>query len=172
VPSDVERETAWAKSAGQSVQDVVPSANIGVPFVWPAVGAMQVTLLPGGGCDIKITLAEKGTVGSIGRGRIIKVRNIPTKRIAQQYEILIRHDNDFESSYSIVDQTPNLPAGGTHQLRTQGSLVEEGSELYVIGNGGFLHFQLSRSGKLVDPRAYIKTEAGSAINVTRQPPET
>jgi hypothetical protein len=133
---------------------------------------MQVTSLPGGGCNIKITLAEGGTVSSIGRGLILKVRNIPTKRIAQQYEILIRHDGDFESSYNIVDQTPNLPAGGSRHLRAQGSLVEDGDELCTIGNGGFLHFQLSRGGKLLDPREYIQTEFVGAIDVNRQPPET
>jgi hypothetical protein len=151
--------------------DVVSSSKAGAPFVWPAAGAMQVTSLPGGGCNIKITLAENGTVRSIGRGRIIKVRNIPTRRIAQQYEILIRHDNDFESSYSIVDQTPKLPAGGSHHLRAQGSLVEDGSELYVIGNGGFLHFQLSHAGRLVDPREYIRAEPDGATDASRQPPE-
>ena len=172
MPSDIERETAGARSTGQSAQDAVPSAKVGVPFVWPAAGAMQATLLPGGGCNIKITLAERGTVRSIGRGRILKVRNIPTKRIAQQYEILIRHDGDFESSYSIIDQNPNLTAGGSRHLGTPGSLVEDGGELYVIGNGGFLHFQLSRAGKLVDPREYIQTQFAGAIDVNRKPPET
>jgi hypothetical protein len=117
---------------------------------------MQITSLPGGGCNIKIAFSERGIVRSIGRGRILKVRNIPTKRIAQQYEILIQHVEDFESSYSIVDQTPNLPTGGSRPLMTPGTMVEDGEELYVVGNGGFLHFQLSRAGRLVDPREYIQ----------------
>ena len=119
---------------------------------------MQVIPLPGGGCNIKFTFAEKGIVMSIGKGRILQVRNIPTKRIARQYEILIRHEGDFESSYSIVDQTPNLPTGGSRPLMTPGTMVEDGEELYVVGNGGFLHFQLFRAGKLVDPREYIRSE--------------
>jgi hypothetical protein len=167
VPSDIERETA-----GQSASDTVPSSKVDVHFAWPATGTMQVTSLPGGGCNIRIAFAEKGTVKSIGRGQILKVRNIPAKRIAQQYEIRIRHENDFESNYSIVDQTPNLPAGGSYHIRAPGTLVEYGDELYVIGNGGFLHFQLSRAGKLVDPREYIQREFGGASDVTPQPPGT
>src|ERR1700727_1308576 len=107
---------------------------------------MQVISLPGGGCNIKITFVERGIVRSIGKGQIVMVRNIPTKRIAKQYEILVRHEGDFESSYSIVDQTPNLPAGETRPLMTQGTLVEDGRELYEIKNGGFLNFQLSCAG--------------------------
>jgi hypothetical protein len=133
---------------------------------------MQVTSLPGGGCNIKIAFAESGTVRSIGRGRILKVRNIPTRRIAQQFEILIRHEDDFESRYSIVDQTPYSPLGGSHHLRTPGTLVGMGDELYVMGNGGFLHFQLSRAGRLVDPREYIQTEFHGSIDASCQPPET
>ena len=127
-------------------------------FVWPAAGAMQVIPLPGGGCNIKFTFAERGIVRSIGRGRILEVRTIPTKRIARQYEILIRHEGDFESSYNIVDQTPNLSASGTRHLMPKGTLVEDGNELYSIGDGGFLHFQLFRAAKLVDPRQYIRSE--------------
>lgn len=167
VPGDIERETA-----GRSTPDVIPSSKIHSVFTWPAAGAMQITSLPGGGCNIKITFSERGTVRSIGPGRIVKVRNIPTKRIAQQYEILIRHADDFESSYSIVDQTPNLPAGGSRPLRTTGTLVEDGEELYVIGNGGFLHFQLSQAGRLVDPREYIQLELDHATDASRQSPES
>jgi len=166
VPSDIERETAGRPTSG-----VIPSSRIPSAFTWPAAGAMQITSLPGGGCNIKITFSERGIVRSIGPGQIVKVRNIPTKRIAQQYEILIQHADDFESSYSILDQTPNLPAGGSRPLRTPGALVEDGEELYVIGNGGFLHFQLSRAGRLVDPREYIRIEHEGATDVTRQPPE-
>ena len=129
-----------------------------ISFVWPAAGAMQVIPLPGGGCNIKFTFAEKGIVMSIGKGRILQVRNIPTRRIARQYEILIRHEGDFESSYSIVDQTPDLSGNETRHLRMQGRLVEDGNELYNIRDGGFLHFQLFRAGKLVDPREYIRSE--------------
>jgi hypothetical protein len=132
---------------------------------------MQITSLPGGGCNIRIAFSERGIVRSIGSGRILKVRIIPTKRIAQQYEVLIRHADDFESSYSIVDQTPNLPAGGSHPLKAPGSMVEDGEELYVIGNGGFLHFQLSRAGRLVDPREYIQIELDHTADVTRQSPK-
>jgi hypothetical protein len=130
-----------------------------ISLVWPAAGAMQVISLPGGGCNIKFTFAERGIVKSIGRGRILEVRTIPTKRIARQYEILIRHEGDFESSYSIVDQTPNLSASETRHPKTQGTVVEDGDELYNIMDGGFLHFQLFRAGKLVDPREYIRSES-------------
>jgi murein DD-endopeptidase MepM/ murein hydrolase activator NlpD len=172
VPGDIERETASAKSSGQSTPAGALSSKAGVPFVWPAAGAMQVTSLPGGGCNIKITFSERATIRAIGRGQILKVRNIPTKRIAQQYEILIRHEGDFESSYGIVDQTPNFPTGESRHLRTQGTMVEDGDELYIIGNGGFLHFQLSRAGKLVDPRDYIRRAFGGTTDVTHQPRET
>ncbi len=166
MPGDIERETA-----GQSTSGVIPSSRVHSAFTWPAAGAMQITSLPGGGCNIKIKFSEGGTVRSIGPGQIVKVRNIPTKRIAKQYEILIRHAEDFESSYSIVDQTPNLPAGGSRPLRTTGTMVEDGEELYVIGNGGVLHFQLSRAGRLVDPREYIQIELDHAADATRQSPE-
>jgi hypothetical protein len=119
---------------------------------------MQVIPLPGGGCNIKFTFAERGIVRSIGKGQILEVRTIPTKRIARQYEILIRHEGDFESSYSIVDQTPDLSSSETRHMRAQGTLVKEGNELYNIRDGGFLHFQLFRGGKLVDPRMYIRSE--------------
>ena len=118
---------------------------------------MQVTPVQSGGCYIKFVFADRGVVRSIGKGRIVKVRNIPTKRIAQQYEIVIRHEEDFESSYSIVDQTPHPPAGSACRLIVPGSLVEDGATLYAIRNGGVLHFQLFRAGKLVDPRTYIRT---------------
>jgi len=132
--------------------------------MWPAAGARQVTPLPGGGCNIKITFAGRGIVRSIGAGRILKVRNVPTKRIARQYEMIIRHDGDFESSYSIVDQTPHLPAGDSLRHRPLGTSVERGDELYDIRNGGFLHFQLFHAGKLVDPTRYIHTEITGTID--------
>ena len=133
-------------------------------FVWPATGPMQVISLRVGGCTIKITFAERGIVRSIGRGRIVKVQNIPTKRIAQQYEVVVRHEGDFQSSYGIVDLTPNLPAGEVRRLMTEGTLVEAGCELYDIRNGGFLHFRLSQAGKLVDPRTYMREEFDSTMN--------
>jgi len=37
-----------------------------------------------------------------------------------------------------------------------GTPVDRGSELYDIRNGGILHFQLYRAGKLVDPRQYLR----------------
>ena len=123
-------------------------------FVWPTAGVMHVTSVPGGGCNIKFTFAERGIVRSIGKGRILTSRKIATKRIAEQYEIIIRHDGDFESSYSIIDQTPNLAAGDAGRLQTSG-FVDSGSELYAIRDGGILHFRLFRAGKLVDPRLYI-----------------
>ncbi len=143
-----------------------------ISFIWPAAGPMRVTCLPGGGCNIKVTFADWGIVRSIATGRILKVRNIPTRRIARQYEIIVRHDGGFESSYSIVDQTPHLPAGELPVLRTLGSLVEAGDELYDIRNGGFLHFQLFHGGKLVDPRHYIRSEFDSTIAASCQSPET
>jgi hypothetical protein len=118
---------------------------------------MRVTTLPSGGCNTKFVFADRGVVRAIGRGRIVAVRNIPTKRIARQYEIVIRHDDDFESRYSIVDQTPNLPAGGASPLKMLGTIVEDGCELYEVRNGGLLHFQLFCAGKLVDPRNHIRT---------------
>jgi hypothetical protein len=127
-------------------------------FVWPAEGAVQVTSLPGGGCNIKITFPERGIVRSIGKGRIVKVRNVPTRRIARQFDFTIRHDHDFESSYSIVDQTPHAGEGNANPLRSLGTYVDDGGELYDIRNGGCLHFQLFRSGKLVDPREYIREQ--------------
>jgi hypothetical protein len=140
-----------------------------ISFVWPATGPIQVIPLPGGGCNIKITFAERGIVRSIGRGRILKVRNIPTKRIAQQYEILVRHEGDFESSYGIVDLTPHLPAGEVRCLMSEATLVEDGCELYNIRHGGILHFQLFRAGKPLDPREYIHEKIDGAIEATRQP---
>jgi hypothetical protein len=132
---------------------------------------VQVTLLRGGGCNIRITFADRGIVRAIGNGRVIKAINIPTKRIARQYEILIRHENDFESSYSIVDQTPNAPVVGLRHFTADGYLVHDGTELYEVQNGGYLDFQLSHGGKLVDPRKCIPGELFSAIDVPRQPPE-
>ena len=142
-----------------------------IVFEWPATGAMQVTPLPGGGCNIKITFTGRGIVRSIGTGRILKVRNVPTKRIARQYEIIIRHNGDFESSYSIIDQTPHLPAGDSPHHRPLGTPVETGDELYDIRNGGFLHFQLFHAGKLVDPRRYINTAFDGTIDPSRPSPE-
>jgi hypothetical protein len=117
---------------------------------------MQVTSLPGGGCNVKFAFADHGLVRSIGKGHVARIREVPTRRIARQYEIIVRHDDGFESSYSIVDQTPHLRAGESGVLQMLGTLVEGGGGLYDIRNGGSLHFQLYRSGKLVDPRAYIR----------------
>lgn len=139
-----------------------------ISFVWPAAGAIQVTSLPGGGCNIKFTFPERGVVRSIGTGRVVRIRAVPTKRIARQYEILVRHDHGFESSYSIVDQTPQLRSGESGVSRVQGALVEEGGELYEIKDGGSLHFQLYQAGKLVDPRAHIPGEPGG--DASRQVP--
>ncbi len=125
-------------------------------FVWPTSGVMHVTSVPGGGCNIKFTFADRGVVRSIGKGRILTTRKIATKRIAEQYEIIIRHEDDFQSSYSIIDQTPHPAAGDTGRLRASGTVVDGGSELYEIKNGGILHFQLFRAGKLVDPRQYLR----------------
>jgi hypothetical protein len=143
-----------------------------ISFVWPAAGAMQVTSLPGGGCNVKIMFADRGIVRSIGKGWILKVRNISTRRIARQYEIIIRHDGGFESSYTIVDQTPHLAAGEASVLPTLGTFVEDGGELYAIRNGGFLHFQLFRGGKLVDPRNFIPPEFDGTIDTSSQSPDT
>jgi hypothetical protein len=136
-------------------------------FAWPAAGSLEVQSLPGGGCNIKFAFADRGVVRTIGKGRIIKVRNVPTKRIAQQYEIIVRHDDDFESSYSIVDQNPQLRADESQPLNMQGTLVEDGGELYDIRNGGVLHFQLYRAGKLVDPRTYLRPEINQTIAAAR-----
>ena len=143
-----------------------------ISFAWPAIGAMQVTQLPGGGCNIKITFTGRGIVRAIGTGRILKVRNVPTKRIARQYEIIIRHAGDFESSYSIVDQTPHLPARDTLGHRIVGTSVESGDELYEIRDGGLLHFQLFHAGKVVDPRQYIQAEFDGTIDPSGASPET
>jgi hypothetical protein len=131
-----------------------------ISFVWPAAGAVQVTSLPGGGCNVKFTFPDRGVVRSIGKGRVVRIRNVPTKRIARQYEILVRHGDGFESSYSIVDQTPHLRTGESGVLRVEGVLVEDGEELYEIRDGGSLHFQLYQAGKLVDPRPYMPGEPG------------
>ena len=136
-------------------------------FVWPARGAMQITLLRGGGCTIRITFASKGAVKSIGKGRVIKAVDIPTKRIARRYEVLIRHDGDFESSYSIVDQTPG-PAVGSRHLTVEGQSVDDGGRLYDVRNGGFLHFQLAHRGKLVDPRRFMKKKFEGDVDVIDQ----
>jgi hypothetical protein len=122
---------------------------------------MQVTSLPSGGCNIKFAFADHGVVRSIGKGRIARIREVPTRRIARQYEIIVRHEGGFESSYSIVDQTPHLRAGESGVLQMQGTPVEGGGGLYDIRNGGSLHFQLYHAGKLVDPRMYIRGEPGS-----------
>jgi len=135
-----------------------------ISFVWPATGAIHVTSLPGGGCSMKFTFTDRGTVRSVGKGQVIRVRNVPTKRIAQQYEIIVRHGGSFESSYSIVDQTPHLHAAQAGPLKREGALVDDGDELYDIRNGGFLHFQLFHAGKLVDPTRYIHTEITGTID--------
>jgi hypothetical protein len=127
-----------------------------ISFVWPTAGVMQVTTVPGGGCNIKFTFADRGVVRSIGKGRILTTRKIATKRIAEQYEIVIRHDAGFESSYNIVDQTPHSAPSNAVRLHAMGTPVDSGSELYDIRNGGILHFQLYRAGKLVDPRQYLR----------------
>jgi hypothetical protein len=137
-----------------------------ISFVWPAAGIMQIISLPGGGFNVKFTFAERTIVRSIGKGWILKVQNITTKRIAQQYEILIRHEGEFESSYSIVDQDPKLPAGETHHLRIQGTFVDDGAQLYDISNGGCLHFQLFQAGNPVDPRKYIREEFVGTTDAT------
>jgi hypothetical protein len=142
-----------------------------IAFVWPASGAVQVTLLQGGGCNIRITFADRGIVRAIGNGRVIKAINVPTKRIARRYEILIRHENDFESSYSIVDQTPNAPVVGLRHFTADGYLVHDGTELYPVQNGGFVDFQLSHGGKLVDPREFLPAKPDSTIDVPRQSSE-
>jgi hypothetical protein len=142
-----------------------------ISFTWPAAGTMRVTSLPSGGCNVRFVFADRGVVRSIGKGRIVKLRNIPTKRIAQQYEIIVRHDGDFESSYSIVDQTPSAPAGGADPLMSPGTVVEDGDKLYEVRNGGVLHFQLFRAGKLVDPRRYIRTEDGGGTSASHGSPE-
>jgi hypothetical protein len=139
-----------------------------IVFVWPASGAVQVTQLRGGGCNIRITFADRGIVRAIGTGRVIKATNVPTKRIARRYEILIRHANDFESSYSIVDQTPNAPVVALRHFTAEGYLVDDGTELYDVQNGGFLDFQLSHGGKLVDPREFIQGKLDGVIDVTRR----
>jgi hypothetical protein len=128
---------------------------------------MQVTSLPGGGCNIKFTFADHGLVRSIGRGHIVRIREVPTKRIARQCEIVVRHEGGFESTYSIVDQTPHMRAGESGVLRMLGTLVDGGGGLYDIRNGGTLHFQLYHAGKLVDPRVYIRGEPGS-VDAPRQ----
>ena len=71
-----------------------------------------------------------------------------------------------------MDLTPNSPAGEVRRLITEGTLVEAGCELYDIRNGGLLHFQLFRAGKLVDPRKYLREEFDGTIEATRQPTET
>jgi hypothetical protein len=131
-----------------------------ISFVWPATGAVQVTSLPGGGCNLKFTFADHGEVRSIGKGHVARIREVPTKRIARQCEIIVRHEGGFESSYSIVDQTPHMRAGESGVLRTLGTQVGSGEGLYDIRNGGSLHFQLYLAGKLVDPRVYIRGEPG------------
>ncbi|HXT82111.1 MAG TPA: hypothetical protein VN702_21295 [Acetobacteraceae bacterium] len=138
-----------------------------ISLVWPASGTMQVILLPGGGCTVKFIFADRGIVRSVSKGQIVKVRNIPTKRIAQHYEIIVRHDDAFESSYGIVDQTPHLPVGGTGRIGTPGTFVEDGDELYDIRNGGILHFQLYRAGRLVDPRTHIRAVFDGTIEASR-----
>lgn len=142
-----------------------------ISFTWPAAGTFRVTSLPNGGCNVKFVFADRCVVRSIGRGRIVKVRDIPTKRIAQQCEIIIRHDDDFESSYGIVDQTPNPSAGGAGRLLTLGTIVEHGTKLYEVRNGGILNFQLFLAGKLVDPRKYIRTEYNRGTDDSHGPTE-
>ena len=119
---------------------------------------MQIASIRGGGFSVRITLVERSTVRSIGDGQILRVRTVPTKRIAQQCEIVIRHDHGFESTYNIVDQTPHATVDAPLTQKFPGGLVQGGSELYEIVNGGTLHFQLFRAGKLVDPRLYIHAE--------------
>lgn len=140
-------------------------------FVWPTAGVMQVTSLPGGGCNIKFTFADHGVVRSIGKGHVARIRKVPTKRIARQYEIIVRHEGGFESSYSIVDQTPHMRDGESGVLRMLGALVDGGQGLYDIRNGGSLHFQLYHAGKLVDPRMYIQGEPGSVDGAPQEVPE-
>ncbi|HEX2943429.1 MAG TPA: hypothetical protein VHO91_20415 [Rhodopila sp.] len=111
--------------------------------------------LASGGCNVKITFADRGVVTAIGQGQIVRLRSIPTKRIARQYEITIRHDGGFESSYSITDLTPHASQDDPTRLRSAKSQVNQGDTLYDIVNGGYLHFQLSHAGKLTDPRDFM-----------------
>ena len=143
-----------------------------IAFVWPSAGTMKITLLRGGGCNIRITFADQGVVRSIGNGRVVKAIAVPTKRIARRYEILIRHEKDFASSYSILDQTPSAPLTGGHAIAAEGDAVDEGNELYTVQNGGFLDFQLFRGGKVVDPRQFIEASFHGSIEVTSQTPES
>lgn len=142
-----------------------------ISFVWPAAGAIKVTSLPGGGCNIMFTFVDRGLVRSIGKGQIIKARSVPTKRIAQQYEIIVRHDDAFESSYSIVDQTPHFRMDEYGPLKKEGAFVEDGAELYDIRNGGALYFQLYHGGKLVDPRTYMRSASNETIDTLRPSPD-
>ncbi len=68
-----------------------------------------------------------------------------------------------------MDLTPNLPAGEVRRRISEGTLVEDGGELYDIRNGGFLHFRLSQAGKLVDPRTYMREEFDCTMNATHRP---
>ena len=143
--------------------DMLPSSGASfvrdrICFVWPATGAMHVTPLPRGGCTVKFSFGERAIVRSIGPGRIVKAHDIPTRRIAHQHEISIQHDGDFESRYSIVDQTPHDLASAQLTRRLAGISVEAGQTLYEIMNGGSLHFQLLRAGVLVDPRIYMQPD--------------
>ncbi|HQT75766.1 MAG TPA: hypothetical protein PLD10_01845 [Rhodopila sp.] len=125
-------------------------------FIWPATGAIQVIPLRSGGCNIKITFSDQGLVTAIGPGRITKIRQIPTKRIARQFEVTIRHSNDFESIYNITDLTPHAAKGDATHLGSVKRLVNRGDTLYGIVNGGYLHFQLCHAGKLIDPREFMQ----------------
>jgi hypothetical protein len=133
--------------------------------------SMQVISLPGGGCNIKITFTERGIVRSI-EGTDREGPKYPHEANRTADEILVRHEGDFESSYGIVDLTPNLPAGEARHLISEGTVVEDGGELYDIRNGGFLHFRLSQAGKLVDPRTYMREEFDSTMNTTHRTSQT
>jgi hypothetical protein len=158
----VDRDTLRAvNDAAYFGSDFVADGN---GFVWPAAGSPQVMTLPGGGVMMKFTLAAGSVVCAVREGKISKIRNIPTRRIARQIEITIRHEGDFESSYTIVDQTPHSPTEALQLTPEQGADVACGAVLHRLADGGNLHFQLSWEGRLVDPRSHITHDFSEAMS--------
>ena len=124
------------------------------------------------GLQYQVHIHRKGNRPIDREGTNSQGPKYPDEANRAAYEILVRHERDFESSYGIVDLTPNLPAGEVRRLMTEGNLVEDGGELYDIRNGGFLHFRLSQASKLVDPRAYMPEEFDSTMNAARRTSQT
>jgi murein DD-endopeptidase MepM/ murein hydrolase activator NlpD len=144
-----------------------PRAMGDIPeFTWPASGHMHLMIVQRSGFHAKIALPHDGVVSPVAKGLVIRAKSISTRRIVRHYDVHIRHDDGFESKYDIVDQTPGANAV---RLPKEGEPIEAGAEICYILNGGYLHFQLLREGRMLDPRRHIACPFNGLIEVTHKP---